>query len=187
VYADRLRELFDSAREIDPGATFIVTSDHGMTAVREHSELVKQVESLGFSMPKDYLAVYDSTMARFWFFSDGARREVTALLATLPCGRILPDDEVRRLGILFPDRRYGEMIFLLHPGWLITASDFKVRGWTPAGMHGYHPDDPYSDAVFLSNRRPEQELRTIADVYQVMREAAEAGSQQTAGALATEP
>jgi predicted AlkP superfamily pyrophosphatase or phosphodiesterase len=187
VYADRLRELFDSAREIDPGATFIVTSDHGMTAVREHYELVKQVESLGFSMPKDYLAVYDSTMARFWFFSDGARREVTALLATLPCGRILPDDEVRRLGILFPDRRYGEMIFLLHPGWLITASDFKVRGWTPAGMHGYHPDDPYSDAVFLSNRRPEQELRTIADVYQVMREAAEVGSQQTAGALATEP
>jgi len=172
-YSERLRELFDSARAIDADATLIITSDHGMTPVREHYDLSKQVESLGFSMPKDYLAVYDSTMGRFWFFSERARQEFNALLNTLPCGRILPDDELRQLGILFPDRRYGEMIFLLHPGWLISEGDFKVRGWTPAGMHGYHPDDPYSDAVFLSSRQPPFPVQTIADVYWCMKQAAE--------------
>ena len=65
------------------------------------------------------------------------------------------------------------MIFLLHPGWLISASDFEVRGWMPAGMHGYHPDDPYSDAVFLSNRNPPFEVQTIADVYWCMQQAVE--------------
>ena len=172
-YAERLRELFDSARKIDAEATLIVTSDHGMTPVRQRFDMIKQVESLGFSMPQDYLAVYDSTMGRFWFFSERVRQEFRALLNTLPCGRILPDDELQQLGILFPDRRYGEMIFLLHAGWLISASDFQVRGWTPAGMHGYHPDDPYSDAVFLSHRQPPFEVRTIADVYLCMQQAAE--------------
>jgi hypothetical protein len=34
--------------------------------------------------------------------------------------------------------------------------------------------------VFLSNRPPAQEMRTVADVYQVMRAAADDSSQRTA-------
>ena len=36
---------------------------------------------------KDYAVVYDSTMARFWFFNDRARRTVTETLRTIPDGR----------------------------------------------------------------------------------------------------
>jgi hypothetical protein len=39
-------------------------------------------------------------------------------------------------------------------------------------MHGYHPDDPYSDAVFLSNRRPAAPLATIRDFYGHMEKSA---------------
>lgn len=167
-YDRRLREVFQRALEIDPEATFAIFSDHGMTPVRERFDLVKEVEAAGFSPPSDYLAVYDSTMARFWFFSDEARKAILERLDALSCGRILPDDELRKLGILFPDRRYGEVIFLMDPGWLLARSDFNGRRWMPVGMHGYHPDDPYSDAIFLSNRRPPAELRTIADVHQCL-------------------
>jgi predicted AlkP superfamily pyrophosphatase or phosphodiesterase len=170
-YGDGLRELYRLAQSLDPGATFTIFSDHGMTPVRHHYDLVKDVEALGFSMPADYLAVYDSTMARFWFFNGQARHQTVRCLETQPCGRIVPDDELRQLGIMFPDRRYGEVIFLLHPGWLLSRSDFNGRGWMPVGMHGYHPEDPYSDAVFLSNRKPPVEMRTIADVYGCMSEA----------------
>ena len=170
-YAGQLRVLFEAARRHDPETSFVVTSDHGMTPVRQHYDLVRDVKSLGLSMPADYLAVYDSTMARFWFFSERGRREITRLAGTLDCGRLLSDDELRKLGILFPDRRYGELIFLLHPGWLLSHSDFNGPGWTPAGMHGYHPDDPYSDAVFLSNRTPSTQPRTIADVYRCLKTA----------------
>ncbi len=172
-YAQRLRAVFESARGVDPDAAFTVLSDHGMTPVRQTYNLVADIERLSLTMPDDYLAVYDSTMARYWFFSRRGRRAITQHLASISCGRILGEDELQDLGILFPDRRYGELVFLLEPGWLIGGSDFNGR-WTPAGMHGYHPDDPYSDAIFLSNRQPATEVRTIADVYPVMLEAARA-------------
>jgi Type I phosphodiesterase / nucleotide pyrophosphatase len=171
-YAAGLRAVFALALELDPEATITVLSDHGMTPVRRTYDLVAGVERLGFTMPTQYLAVYDSTMARFWFFDDRARHAIAEHLAGVPCGRIVPDEELRALGILFPDGRYGELVFLLEPGWLLGGSGFNGPGWTPAGMHGYHPDDPSSDAIFLSNRRPPAALRTIADVHALMLDAA---------------
>jgi predicted AlkP superfamily pyrophosphatase or phosphodiesterase len=170
-YADSVRNLFEVARKRDPDMTFVVVSDHGMAPVRRRYDLVSRIERLPFSMPDDYLAVYDSTMARFWFFNKNAQREIMASLTGSPCGRILDDVELDELGILFPDRRFGEIVFLLHPGWLLSKSDFNGKGWNPSGMHGYHPDDPHSDAVFLSNRTFGFAMSTIRDVYRCMREA----------------
>jgi hypothetical protein len=143
-----------------------------MTPVEHHYDLVQEVESLGFQMPGDYLAVYDSTMARFWFFDDGARQAISERLTSLSCGQILGPSELQRLGVYFPDSRYGEVVFLLHPGWLLSRSDFNGHGWSPVGMHGYHPDDPDSDAIFLSNNEPRVTVRTISDVFQCMDQAA---------------
>ena len=171
-YAAELRRLFETALQADPSAGLTVLSDHGMTPVKHHFDLVGAMKRLGFSMPKDYLAVYDSTMARFWFFNERTRGEFTALLSGLECGKILNDAELEEFGILFPDRRYGELIFLLHPTWLIGESNFNGRGWAPRGMHGYHPGDRYSDGVFLSNRPPSAPVRAIQDVYRCMREVA---------------
>lgn len=170
-YAERLRTVFEASRAIDPQTQMIVFSDHGMAPVHHRFDLVAEIEKCGFSMPKDYLAVYDSTMARFWFFNERARREISNLLCGQACGRILPDAELNELGVFFPDGRYGEIVFLLHPGWLIAQSDFNGAGWNPRGMHGYHPDDPYSDAVFLANEQPSFEVRSIVDVYRCMEEA----------------
>jgi hypothetical protein len=173
-YADGLRGLLAQARALEPGATLTVLSDHGMTPVRHTYDLVAQVEALGLAMPGDYLAVYDSTMARFWPSGERARRVLTEALAAVPCGRLLPDAEQRDLGIFFADRRYGELIFLLEPGWLIGGSGFNGGGWTPAGMHGYHPDDADSDAVFLSSAAAPPELRAITDIYPLLLDAARA-------------
>jgi predicted AlkP superfamily pyrophosphatase or phosphodiesterase len=170
-YARELAELYQHASRIDPEAKLTVFSDHGMTPVRHHYDLVAEMEGLHFRMPDDYLAVYDSTMARFWFFNPQARQAIPRRLETLPCGRIIPDEELQRLGVFFPDRRYGERIFLMHPGWLLSRSDFNGRGWMPVGMHGYHPEDPDSDGIFLSNRQPPVCVTTVADVYACMREA----------------
>jgi len=61
--------------------------------------------------------------------------------------------------------------FLLDPGVLLARSDFNGSGWRPKGMHGYHPDDPYSDGIFLSNRPPQRPLGSITDLFGWMREA----------------
>lgn len=167
-YETNLRTIFDLARQQDPKAKFTLFSDHGMTPVKQHVDLVKGIEALGLNMPSDYLAVYDSTMARFWFMNDNARKTIAAWLETQTCGRILPDAELRELGVFFDDHRYGELVFLLHPGWLLSHSDFHGQGWMPSGMHGYHPDDPYSDAVFLSSFVPAIDVQTIADIFGCM-------------------
>jgi hypothetical protein len=159
-----------------------VFSDHGMTPVRQCYDLVAEVEALGLRMPGDYLAVYDSTMARFWPFTERARQALRETLTAAPGGRLLGDDELRALGIYFPDRRYGDLVFLLEPGGIIGGSDFSGPGWRPAGMHGYHPDDPYSDAVFLSSQEPPATLSSITDVHALLLQAARAVNAREAAA-----
>jgi hypothetical protein len=171
-YDQQLRRVFTVARETDPSSTMTVISDHGMTPIRNKFDLVGAIKKLNLRMLSDYLAVYDSTMARFWFFNEQARQAVYNGLKGLDCGHILSDEELREMGVFFADRRFGELVFLLKPGWLVAESDFNGAGWMPNGMHGYHPGDPYSDAIFLSSVAPPVAVRTIADVYPCMQQAA---------------
>ena len=171
-YEQKLREIFQAALVRDPDTGLTVISDHGMTPVENHYDLVSTIESTGFRMATDYLVVYDSTMVRLWFFNEQARQGICSALEKVDCGRILSDAELQELGVFFPDRRYGEVVFLLKPGWLLSRSDFNGPSWKPLGMHGYHPDDCDSDAIFLSNRTPSMVLRNVTDVYHCMSEAA---------------
>jgi predicted AlkP superfamily pyrophosphatase or phosphodiesterase len=164
-----------AARDHYEEVRLYIFSDHGMANCDRHIDLRAKIDALGYTMGKDYAVVYDSTMARFWFFTDSARRRIVERLAQLRCGRVLTDDELQTLGIRFADRRYGDLVFLMEPGWLITSSDFNANGWLPKGMHGYHPDDPDSDAIFLSSREPSRPMRTIADAHAAMQDAAAIG------------
>lgn len=170
-YDRGLRKVFAAARDTGEDVTLAISSDHGMTRVSEKYDLLKHFEELSLRMPEDYLAVFDSTMARFWFFNDRARAEILSILERVPCGRILSDAELKQFGVFFSDRRFGEIVFLLHPGWLLSRSDFNGSSWKPVGMHGYHPDDPYSDGVFLSSRTPPEPLRSVQDVHRWMLDA----------------
>jgi hypothetical protein len=180
-YASKLRRLCETAISLDPNASIAIFSDHGMAPVIDRYDLMKDVNALGWKMPDDYLVVYDSTMARFWFFNEAARESVNACLEGQTCGRILGDPELQDLGISFPDHRYGETIFLLNSGYMFYRSDFHSGNWLPTGMHGYHPNDPYSDAVFLSNRAPVSRLHTIRDIYDYMERSAGMRAAQLVG------
>lgn len=169
VYAAKLSDIYRSAASSDGKLTFTVISDHGMTKVHDHYDIYAEIGSLPLAMPEDYLAVYDSTMARFWFFNDRARQLICNSLARIRCGHVLQSGELRDLGIYFPDHRFGDLVFLLDPGWLFSRSDFHGR-WMPSGMHGYHPDDPWSDAVFLSNQEPPVVMSSIRDIYDCLKE-----------------
>jgi len=173
-YQAKLAELFELADTPEADLTFSIFSDHGMTPVTERYDLAADIESLGLKPQRDYLAVYDSTMARFWFFNPVARAAVIACLQTEACGRILSEIELRANGVYFPDQRFGELVFLMHPGWLIAKSHFNGGRWNPSGMHGYHPDDFGSSAIFFSNRERPGEMGSIADIFPALRESVEA-------------
>src|SRR5947207_12572168 len=113
-------------------------------------DLKSTIAALDLKMGRDYAAVYDSTMARFWFFNERARQSIIQQLRQTPQGRIVPDSELERLHCLFPDRHFGELIFLVREGVLIVPSHMGER--PIRAMHGYHPDDAQSYAALLTNQ-----------------------------------
>ena len=170
-YEQRLRELMALAREHYGEVRLFVCSDHGMATVEHSVDIGSRVDALGLDEGRDFIATYDSTMARFWFYSEEARHRITALLDGIPEGRILPDEELTALGCDFDGQQYGELIFLLDAGVLLVPSHMGTKPIT--GMHGYHPDHPDSDASLLSNVPPPVRSDCITDVFHIMR--AEAG------------
>ncbi len=147
-YEKEIEALFEAARARYGDVELYVFSDHGMTRTTGTYDLKGEIDVLGFAVPKDYLVLYDSTMARLWFFSDDARESITGRLKELDCGHILDDGELKDLGVYFPDRRFGEVIFLMKPGCLINPSHMGNKA--PSGMHGFHPDDDASHASLLA-------------------------------------
>jgi hypothetical protein len=167
-YEAQLAELMATARQHYREVKLYVFSDHGMANCTRILDLRRRLAALPVSMPRDYAVVYDSTMARFWFFNERARQEITAALQGVAEGRILPDAELQELGTLFPDRYFGEMIFLVEEGVLIVPSDMGERPLH--AMHGYHPDAPQSYAALMTNvPNVPDDVTAIPHIYGLMR------------------
>lgn len=167
-YAADLDRLMSVAQQHYDEVRLYVFSDHGMANCVETVDLRRRLSALPVRMPDDYAVVYDSTMARFWFFNERARQEVTACLNRVHQGRVLSDAELRELGTFFPDRYFGELFFLVEEGVLIVPSDMGEKPL--AAMHGYHPDAPQSYAALLTNRDDVPAgLTAIPHIYDLMR------------------
>lgn len=161
-----LRALVDDISDRGWTPRLHVFSDHGMTDVRGTSDLRCRVESLGLRYGHDYAAVYDSTMARFWFPEASAREPILSLLADEEHGRILDSDTLGRLGCDFENSEYGETIFLLDPGYVFDPS--FMGPWVPRGMHGYDPSHPDSRAAYLTSHPGARLPRHLTDLFELI-------------------
>ena len=166
-YENALRDVLVTATSFYDGVHLHVCSDHGMATVHSTVDIMDKVERLGLTFGSEYVAAYDSTMARFWFRSESAHAAIRSLLESLPEGRILEKSELEELGCDFDEDRFGQLIFLTNPGVLIVPSHMGLKPIT--GMHGYHPDDPDSDASLLSSVPPPGDPECITDIYGLMR------------------
>lgn len=165
-YGREMRRVLDLAhRKYDEVALFVF-ADHGMTNIHSLCPLMERIQKTGLSFGRDYAAVYDSTMARFWFLRPHAREAITEALSQEPRGRILDDETLFEWGTLFPDRRYGELFFLLNPGVLLCPSHLGVKPMK--GMHGYDPYDKDSVAFFGSNLPMDSPPKWLPDLYALM-------------------
>lgn len=171
-YEGWLNELLATANNHYEEVKLYVFSDHGMANCDHLLDLRSIINKLPLEMPRDYTVVYDSTMARFWFETDEARQRVTDALAMVDQGRIIEDAELKELQTYFPDRYFGELIFLVKESVLIIPSDMGERPLT--GMHGYHPDEPHSYASLFTNvPGVSEKVTAIPHIYHLMVEEAE--------------
>jgi hypothetical protein len=162
----RLAALIDrleaaGARRGEPPWIYLL-SDHGMVDVTRTVDVMGRLAGLAVRWPGDYLAFFDSTMARFWWRNAAAREAVRAALAAERAGRWLNEGELEREGCRFAGHDYGDDVFLVEPGCLIVPS---FMGAHPVrAMHGYAPSHPEMAALLWSNRPVPPEVRHLTDV-----------------------
>lgn len=174
MYEEWIEQVLKAARDHYKEVRVYVFSDHGMANCDEHLDLKSKIDALNLKMGEDFAVVYDSTMARFWFFDDAAKQKVIDVLEKEPQGRIMPDEELKSLRTYFDDHYFGELIWLAKEGVLIVPSHMGER--PIRAMHGYHPTDPHTYATLFTNQ-PEipEDVTHIPHIHKLMeRDAADA-------------
>jgi len=167
VWLDKeLRSVYEEALKHYDEVSLYVFSDHGMHDVTEGYDLISDIESLGLEYGKDYIAMYDSSLGRFWFKNENARQRITEKLKTIEKGTILDDDELKRLKTYFADGKFGELFFIMDGGVMINPSFFGKN--TIPGMHGYHPDETAANAMMVSNKAIDDTIKSITDIRKTM-------------------
>ena len=166
-YEEQLRTLLATAHEQYEEVRVHLFSDHGMTDIESTCDLMPYIEKTGLVFGEDYAAVYDSTIARFWFLKPHAEKIIREALKSLDCGAFLSQETMNRYGIDFPDNRYGDDFYLLNPGVLLVPSHMGERPLK--GMHGYAIEHHASVASYASNVQVEQKPKRLDDLYAIMK------------------
>ena len=162
----QVRDVYQLAQQHYDEVYLCLFSDHGMANITGSVDVISAVEKSGLGFNKDYVAMYDSTMARFWFFNVTARETITAVLRKIPEGTIVSDDEMKQMKVYFPDHKFGELFFLTKPGILINPSFMGLK--VIPGMHGFHPDDKDSYAFISANKKLPPETHAITDIRHII-------------------
>lgn len=167
-YARQVQEIYTLACTQYDEVRLHVFSDHGMTNVIRSVDVMRHIDALPLRFGVDYAAMYDSTMARFWFLTPSAREAISTALSAIPEGHLMTEEEMAGYGCDFPDQQYGQLFFLLEPGYLLCPS---FMGEKPlAGMHGYDPTHADSLASYLTNCPTSRLPRRLDDFYALMHE-----------------
>lgn len=162
--------LFKKLEKVTSDWHVVIFTDHGMARVEKRYDLSGMINGLGLRTGRDYVAFYDSTMARFWFMNETAKRTIVKALENLRYGKILSKKELEIVGLDFKDTSYGELIFQMNVGCEIFPNYFVsiLPSWIRPrrGMHGFDVNHPSQQGAFLyygnmRNRIKQKTLDTV--------------------------
>lgn len=136
---------------------FMCFSDHGHIDVKDEIDIHSFFGSHGKSL-KDYIHIIDANYARFWFRNEKEQKEVFKVLSEMnDKGFILTEEHLKKYNVNMPDNRYGDMVFYLNAPYIFHHEKIfvlgKQRSATYVSMHGYLPDQPFYNGVFVSNKK----------------------------------
>ena len=162
-----LQEKYTEFKKMFNDFYFMVFSDHGHSEVKKIINLEEIFKSRGKNL-HDYIHFIDSNYARFWFRNSREEKEVREVLSELDDkGLILSKEHFKKYHVEMPDNRYGDLIFYLDKPNIFFGREIHALGrkvTAPVSMHGYLPDYPDSDAVFVSNKRLKKDKMILQDI-----------------------
>lgn len=140
---ERVRKLKVAMDERFEDPWIVICGDHGMTDCHEYLDIWNPVQEearkMGFVRGVDYLMFLDSTLARFWFYSDEARKKLLPFIETLLSekGEWMTDAYRKERGIADNPEWYGEVIWKAETGIGIFPDYFHGLDDKYIGMHGF--------------------------------------------------
>ena len=167
-YKTKIEGILTALKNTGNETKLVVISDHGMTPTKSVCDLMKVVKNTGLKFGKDYVAFFDSTMARFWYptSSQEAKEKIRTALQNQQ-GAFISEEQKRYYGIAFENNQYGEDIFLMNEGVQISPCDLGAKALN--GMHGYSPEGRDSYACLLSTHQPKFTPTHIKDFFALMK------------------
>ena len=157
---------------------FIFLGDHGMTQVDSCIDVGKELSRLAvknnLKIGKDYVYFLDSTMFRVWYLNKDSRKHLEKELKHneyfLKNGAFVDGSVAKKEEIPFPDKRYGDTLWMANLGVLIFP-DFFHKASSYKGMHGYNVNDLSSKGTcIISGEKYEyKEDIKLTDVYGILK------------------
>ncbi len=162
----KIKELLQKAESKYKKVRFLLFSDHGMCEVRHFVDVQFALKKTGLKNGRDFIAFYDSTMARFWPADGKIRAAIISALSKTKGIKFLDRKLLKKYRIDFKDKkRYGELIFLAEPETRIFPDYFAPIKGGLKGWHGFDPEFPDSKGIFVTNLRVGKKEIRIADLF----------------------
>lgn len=140
---NQLQTIYSAASKA--GYCFCVLGDHGMVPVKHKIDVQAYIKKTNLRLHKDYEVFYDSTMARFWFYNEDAKKKIASVLMEnlQQYGFVVNKANCQNyrvpLDIINQDGHpvYGNIVWCANPGVLVSPNFFHSRKASENGMHGY--------------------------------------------------
>ena len=161
-------DIYHIASERFSQVHLVLVGDHGMMEVRNHLDIWSELKKLPVKIEKDYLVFLDSTMARFWFFSDSAESLIIDMLDNIKGGHIVSQEEKDKYHLNYPHNKFGDIIFLADAGVLIFPNFYQNKK-PVKGMHGYAPETPEQQSALLIHSPKVKEPKSFEEPIDMRR------------------
>jgi len=159
-------------------AKFIFLGDHGMADVHTHIDIAKELNRIAaensLKLGDDYVYFLDSTIFRVWYLNSNAFGVIDQKLKNntlLTSNGVFVDESIaKKEEIPFPDRRYGDTLWMANLGVLIFPDFFHaVKPYK--GMHGYDVNDVSSKGTCILSAEEYEYIDNIklTDIYDILK------------------
>jgi len=151
----RIKSFVQHVESSDDKAKFVFLGDHGMTDVTKKIDIKSIIENIcktnDIVLGRDIVYFLDSTIFRVWFLNDkgwGAKVDIENHSEVIRFGSWMTSANSQHYNIKWPNRSYGDMLWLASPGAMIFP-DFFNSIYVPKGMHGYDPSHKDSGGMCI--------------------------------------
>lgn len=145
------------------GFDFVFWSDHGHISIKKQIDLYEFFKLKKFNL-KNTFHLVDSTTARFWPESKRERDEILSIMSKIPEVTFVKEEDFEKLHLANDKNLYGELFFYLK-GEVVFIYTIHGFGKETKSMHGYHPNEPGNDGLFVSNRTILKDRVSLPDVF----------------------